>query len=68
MLDFFVVVPRGFEPRQTEPKPVVLPLHHRTILGCLLLEKLCKDKPFWREIQIFSYFITTIAEKGIKSY
>ena len=26
-----VVLP-GFEPRQTEPKPVVLPLHHRTIL------------------------------------
>ena len=26
-----VVLP-GFEPRQTEPKPVVLPLHHKTIL------------------------------------
>ena len=30
-LVFCVVLP-GFEPRQTEPKPVVLPLHHRTIL------------------------------------
>ena len=27
----FVVSP-GFEPGQTEPKPVVLPLHHETIL------------------------------------
>ena len=27
---FFAVVP-GFEPGQTEPKPVVLPLHHTTI-------------------------------------
>jgi hypothetical protein len=27
-----VVVVRGFEPRQTEPKPVVLPLHHTTII------------------------------------
>lgn len=25
------VVSRGFEPRQTEPKTVVLPLHHETI-------------------------------------
>ena len=24
------VVPQGFEPCQTEPKPVVLPLHHGT--------------------------------------
>ena len=30
-LAHFVVV-RGFEPRQTEPKPVVLPLHHTTIV------------------------------------
>ena len=35
--DFFVVLP-GFEPGQTEPKPVVLPLHHRTILRCSLLK------------------------------
>ena len=25
-----IVVSRGFEPLQTEPKPVVLPLHHET--------------------------------------
>ena len=25
------VVSRGFEPRQAEPKSVVLPLHHETI-------------------------------------
>ena len=35
--DFFVVLP-GFEPGQTEPKPVVLPLHHRTILMRPLLK------------------------------
>ena len=29
----FIVVVRGFEPRQTEPKPVVLPLHHTTIIN-----------------------------------
>ena len=28
---FMQVVLGGFEPPQTEPKPVVLPLHHRTI-------------------------------------
>ena len=27
----FLVVPRGFEPRQAEPKSDVLPLHHGTI-------------------------------------
>ena len=27
----FCVVLGGFEPPQTEPKPVVLPLHHRTM-------------------------------------
>ena len=32
MLAFYVVL-GGFEPPQTEPKPVVLPLHHRTILN-----------------------------------
>ena len=43
---FFVVVPRGFEPRQTEPKPVVLPLHHRTILMCFLLKSCAKVRHF----------------------
>ncbi len=31
----FVVVPPGFEPRLTEPKPGVLPLHHGTIIEVL---------------------------------
>lgn len=36
MLSLFSVVRPGFEPRQTEPKTVVLPLHHRTnsLAGC----------------------------------
>lgn len=28
---FIIVVPLGFEPRQTEPESVVLPLHNGTI-------------------------------------
>ena len=36
------VVVRGFEPRQTEPKPVVLPLHHTTI-RCMTLPR-CEVK------------------------
>ena len=31
----YKVVPTGFEPGQTVPKTVVLPLHHRTINGCV---------------------------------
>ena len=32
---FFIVGRLGFEPGMTEPKPVVLPLHHRPrICGC----------------------------------
>ena len=45
LLLFFVVLP-GFEPRQTEPKPVVLPLHHRTILMCFLLKSAAKIEVF----------------------
>ncbi len=30
----YEVVPRGFEPRQTESKSVVLPLYYGTILKC----------------------------------
>ena len=36
-LGIFFVVQGGFEPPQTEPKPVVLPLHHWTpfaVSGC----------------------------------
>ena len=37
----------GFEPRQTEPKSVVLPLHHSSI------RKECKNKGSVRMFQIF---------------
>ena len=33
-----IVVPGGFEPPQTEPKSVVLPLHHRTIYLAVYIE------------------------------
>ena len=36
---YLPVVSRGFEPRQTEPKTVVLPLHHETI-RCFILKAL----------------------------
>ena len=48
----FSVVSRGFEPRQTEPKPVVLPLHHETI-GCFVFQKRCKVTTFCWIVQIF---------------
>ena len=50
----FVVLP-GFEPGQTEPKPVVLPLHHKTILSSKRCssQKRCKvTTNFWNH-QIF---------------
>lgn len=31
-----IVVPGGFEPPQTEPKSVVLPLHHRAIISAYI--------------------------------
>lgn len=42
----FCVVPPGFEPRLTEPKSVVLPLHH----GTNYPERECKDNKH------FNYF------------
>ncbi len=44
---FGLVVSRGFEPRQTVPKTVVLPLHHETILNCFLFESDAKVLPFF---------------------
>ena len=55
--DFFVVLP-GFEPGQTEPKPVVLPLHHRTILIVLSFEERCKGSVNECKNQIFSIFLS----------
>ena len=58
------VVPLGLEPSQTEPKPVVLPLHHGTI--CVVISR--TEKGFvmmmWGEashrhgtrLQVFSSF------------
>ena len=53
---FFVVLP-GFEPGQTEPKPVVLPLHHRTIIIALSCEERCKGSTIKRKKQIFFLFL-----------
>ena len=48
-LGIFFVVQGGFEPPQTEPKPVVLPLHHWTIA----LVSGCKGSGFLGHYQIF---------------
>ncbi len=61
LISFFVVLP-GFEPREKRPKPVVVPLHHRTILIVLSFEEwrkdyLCKGSIIMRKKQIFSLFL-----------
>ncbi len=43
---FYAVVP-GFEPGQTEPKPVVLPLHHTTIALSPLFPRACKYRDYF---------------------
>ena len=45
------VVPGGFEPPQTEPKTVVLPLHHRTIVSA-------KVVIFYSTAKFFTCFFT----------
>ena len=42
MWGFFVGLP-GFEPRQTEPKTVVLPLHNNPILISNFIKLDCKN-------------------------
>ena len=44
------VVPGGFEPPLTEPKTVVLPLHHRTIKSA------AKVVDFFSTTKYFQYF------------
>lgn len=53
LLNIFVVPPR-FELRQTEPKTVVLPLHHRTNYFVLSVKKRCKDSGLRPNLQIFN--------------
>ena len=70
-ITFFVVL-SGFEPLQTEPKPVVLPLHHRTLRSLLfafwnvsLLRghflRLCKGSVFFIFRQIFELLFSKVA-------
>ncbi len=44
-----LVALEGFEPSQTEPESVVLPLHHKALLICE-----CKGTAFLRPDQMFS--------------
>ena len=64
-LTFFVVLP-GFEPGQTEPKPVVLPLHHRTILMCSLLKSGAKVRYSVENDKRFCHFLATSRCKMLK--
>ena len=59
--DFFVVLP-GFEPGQTEPKPVVLPLHHRTILICSLLKSSAKIVQFVVKAKFFPLILCGVGD------
>lgn len=53
MLSSLVVQP-GFEPRLTEPKSGVLPLHHWTIFQAfLMLKNGCKSTKIFSNTQIF---------------
>ncbi len=49
------VVPGGFEPPLTEPKPVVLPLHHRTISAAKVLFFLRASKFLAENFREISY-------------
>ena len=55
--DLFSVVLSGFEPLQTEPKPVVLPLHHRTIAGAKIMLFWFTHKLFVEKLQKFIPFL-----------
>ena len=50
ILQKVVVLPR-FELRQTEPKTVVLPLHHRTKFRCKVTEIFLYCKILWSKMQ-----------------
>ena len=59
-----LVVSRGFEPRQTVPKTVVLPLHHETILNLPFFQKRCKgSKAFGHKQENFEK-ITSLSAKS----
>lgn len=55
-----LVVSRGFEPRQTVPKTVVLPLHHETILNCLLFESGAKIRHFSEPASVETIFFIPV--------
>ena len=57
---FRIVVRQGFEARQTEPKSVVLPLHHRTIHGSPC--RGCKGKEQKQIAKTFFNFILQLVD------
>ena len=61
--NLFEVVLPGFEPRQTEPKPVVLPLHHRTILCASFRKSGAKLGVFIYPCKLLAVFYSAISKK-----
>ena len=59
---FLSVVPPGFEPRLTEPKPGVLPLHHGTIT--IALKSGAKIKLFSTSTNSVCEFIQQLIENS----
>ena len=54
----------GFEPGQTEPKPVVLPLHHNPNFKCFLLKSGAKIRGYEN---ICKFFATFLMQRPCKS-
>ena len=63
-LGIFFVVQGGFEPPQTEPKPVVLPLHHWTPFA----KCGCKGKKYLAHDQIISDLFILLSEDNSYSF
>ena len=59
--DFNVGLP-GFEPGQTEPKPVVLPLHHSPIIIVLSLKSDAKVVLFLFSSKLFVEFFFILCD------
>ena len=57
---------QGFEPRQSEPESLVLPLHHRSALWCIIYHEFVKMQMIFlknsQKIHIFSQISHKISE------
>ena len=71
-MTFFIVVSQGFEPRTTEPKSAVLPLHHETNLFAIdflnCVAKIWKGIYSCKYLGYFFYFFSSqlLSAKGLE--